>query len=100
MEGIGVSGNRVLAAASPRGLKLEMIREPDGWFAIMLDGKAESRYRWPADHLEQCVDMYLSLLRHRPLPDKPSDEARMAFGAWRKEDSSQSQSLPLGLAEC
>ena len=66
MDVDGVDADRVLAAASPTGRRLEMVREPDGWLAIVMDGRAESRYRWPADGLEQCVDTYLSLLRQRP----------------------------------
>lgn len=58
--------DRVLAAADADGQKLELVRDPDGFFVITLDGLARPGYRWPAECVEDCVKIYLALLRHRP----------------------------------
>lgn len=58
--------NRVLAAGSAAGMKLEMVRQPDGWLVITADGRPVSNFRWPADELEHCVALYMAMLRNRP----------------------------------
>ena len=58
--------DEVLAATDSGGRRLEMVKEKDGSLAITLDGKLQFDYRWPADQIERCVSIYLSLLRHRP----------------------------------
>jgi len=58
--------NRVLATGSAAGLKLEMIRQPDGWIVITANGRPLTDHRWPAAELEQCVTLYMAMLRNRP----------------------------------
>ena len=68
MEGVAIEAdpNRVLAAGNAAGLKLEMVRQPDGWLVITANGRPVSDFRWPADELEQCVALYMAMLRNRP----------------------------------
>lgn len=62
----GSESDRVLAAGSLAGLKLEMIQQQDGWLVITANGKPATDFRWPAEKLEQCVSVYLAMLRNRP----------------------------------
>lgn len=55
----------VLAAAMASGKRLEMVREPDGSLAITLDGLPCPGCRWPAPLLEQCVTLYLMMLKNQ-----------------------------------
>ena len=57
--------NRVLAAVSASGRKLEMVREDDGFVSIMLDGAMVPACRWPSDRLEHCVAFYMALLHQQ-----------------------------------
>lgn len=59
---------RVLAAAGVSGEKLAMVSEPDGWVAITWNGNASPGCRWPVDRLDQCVTVFLAMLRNRPIP--------------------------------
>jgi hypothetical protein len=58
---------RVLAAGQGDGRRLEVIQQTDGSLAIAVDGRTDDGYRWPADKLEDCVNVYLALLRVRPV---------------------------------
>ena len=58
---------RVLAAGQGDGRRLEVIQQTDGTLAIAVDGRTDEGYRWPADKLEDCVNVYLALLRVRPV---------------------------------
>lgn len=58
---------RVLAAGQGEGRRLEVIQQTDGSLAIAVDGRTDEGYRWPADKLEDCVSVYLTLLRLRPV---------------------------------
>ena len=58
-----VSDIRVLTGATSTGQKLEMVRQGDGSLSIIFDGNANPACSWPADKLEQCVSVYLTLLR-------------------------------------
>lgn len=53
----------VLAAGTAAGKRLEMVMDRDGSLAITLDGAACPGCRWPSHRLEQCVSLYLTLLR-------------------------------------
>lgn len=55
----------VLAAGTAAGKRLEMVLDSDGSLAITLDGSACPGCRWPAHRLEQCVSLYLTLLRNQ-----------------------------------
>lgn len=55
----------VLAAGTAAGKRLEMVMDRDGSLAITLDGAACPGCRWPAHRLEQCVSLYLTLLRNQ-----------------------------------
>lgn len=65
---------RVLAAGQGTGRMLEVIQQPDGMLAIAVDGRMDDGYRWPLDRLEDCVNVYLALLRLRPA--SPEDVCR------------------------
>lgn len=58
----------VLAAGTSAGKRLEMVMDRDGSLAITLDGTACPGCRWPAKSLEQCVSLYLTLLRNQTEP--------------------------------
>jgi hypothetical protein len=60
----------VLAAGTPAGKRLEMVMDADGFLTITLDGAACLGCRWPAAGLEQCVRLYLMLLRTQAEPSK------------------------------
>jgi hypothetical protein len=53
----------VLAAGTSAGKRLEMVKERDGFLSITLDGSTCPGCRWPAAGIEQCVSLYLTLLR-------------------------------------
>jgi hypothetical protein len=55
----------VLAAGTLAGKRLEMVKERDGFLAITLDGATCPGCRWPAAGIEQCVSLYLTLLRNQ-----------------------------------
>jgi hypothetical protein len=55
----------VLAAGTASGQRMELVLEPDGFLAITLDGLQCQGCRWPAAMLEECVSLYLTLLRNR-----------------------------------
>ena len=55
----------VLAAGTLAGKRLAMVRETDGDLTITLDGAACPGCRWPAAGIEQCVSLYLTLLRNQ-----------------------------------
>jgi hypothetical protein len=55
----------VLAAGTPAGKRLAMVMEHDGHLAITLDGATCPGCRWPAAGIEQCVSLYLTLLRNQ-----------------------------------
>ena len=65
----GVSGKiesvSVLAAGTGAGKRLEMVRGHDGFLSITLDGATCPGCRWPAAGIEQCVSLYLTLLRNQ-----------------------------------
>lgn len=63
----GAESERVLAGASAGGQKLEMLRDPCGWLVITVDGADRAGYRWPAEQLEQCVAVYMAMLRNPPV---------------------------------
>lgn len=54
--------DRVLAA-SASGQKLEIIRDSDGWLTITFNGQAGPGCRWPNERLDQCVAVFMALLR-------------------------------------
>jgi hypothetical protein len=58
---------RVLAAGQGDGRRLEVVQQTDGTLAIVIDGRSDHGYRWPAEKLEDCVNAYLALLRVRPV---------------------------------
>jgi len=65
-RGIGdAERERVLAAGTANGQKLEVVQMNDGSVAIAVDGRPGDDYRWPGDKLEHCMTVYLGLLRHR-----------------------------------
>ena len=55
----------VLAAGTLAGKRLAMVRQQDGDLAITLDGAICPGCRWPAAGIEQCVSLYLTLLRNQ-----------------------------------
>jgi hypothetical protein len=55
----------VLSAGTVSGQRLELVAEPDGFLAITLNGATFQGCRWPAAMLEECVSLYLTLLRNR-----------------------------------
>ena len=57
--------SRVLAAGRASGQRLEVVQYNDGSVAIAVDGRSGDDYRWPSACLEQCMTVYLGLLRHR-----------------------------------
>jgi hypothetical protein len=54
--------DRVLAG-SASGQKLEMIRDSNGWLTITFNGEAGPGCRWPNERLDQCVAVFMALLR-------------------------------------
>lgn len=55
----------VLAAGTPAGKRLEMVMDREGFLTITLDGAACPGCRWPSAGLEQCVRLYLALLKNQ-----------------------------------
>ena len=55
----------VLSAGTVSGRRLELVLDPDDSLAITLDGLPCQGCRWPATMLEECVSLYLTLLRNR-----------------------------------
>ena len=53
----------LLAGRSNVGQRVEMVREPDGSVAILFDGLHSLGCHWPADQTEDCVSVFLALLR-------------------------------------
>ena len=53
----------VLTGETSSGQKLEMIRQGDGSLSITFDGNSNPACIWPNDKLEQCVAVYLAILR-------------------------------------
>ena len=64
-EPYDVKQPRVLAAGRAEGQRLEVVQYQDGSVAIAVDGHSGDDYRWPGACLEQCMTVYLGLLRHR-----------------------------------
>jgi hypothetical protein len=66
--GLAVCSNEpvsVLSAGTASGRRLDLVLDPDGFLAITLDGLPCQGCRWPTAMLEECVSLYLSLLRNR-----------------------------------
>lgn len=55
----------VLSAGTASGQRLDLVLDPDGFLAITLDGNPCQGCRWPGTMLEECVSLYLTLLRNR-----------------------------------
>lgn len=53
----------VLAVELPAGRKLEMVECSDGGVAITVDGAGTPEWRWPMERLEDCVVVFLALVK-------------------------------------
>jgi hypothetical protein len=56
-------GPRVLAAASPRGRRVELLEYPDGRIVIMCDGAEHAVYTSGMSNVESCIKSYLGVHR-------------------------------------
>lgn len=54
----------VLFRGANEGQRLEVIEESDGRIAIAVDGRVTDGWRWPSGSVEQCLRVYMGMLRN------------------------------------
>lgn len=55
--------SKVLMSASPSGQTIQVIEQPDGKLAIVIDGENPTHLRWGSHQVEACMRTYMRMLK-------------------------------------
>ena len=59
----------VLSSGSAGGTRVAVVRYDDGTLAVAFPREPDrGELRWPAEGMDECMAVYLALLRRHPLP--------------------------------
>jgi hypothetical protein len=57
------ASERVLAAGTAGGKRVEMVEHEDGTLGIRIEGSELPQFQWPPGQVESCVQAYLRLVQ-------------------------------------